>query len=67
MRALLLSDDGSKDEAILCLQNLVFNTQRCLYNRPLMWAILDLATLLRQRATDEDKKQAVSISTTSSP
>jgi tetratricopeptide (TPR) repeat protein len=58
IRALLIFDGGHIDEAIKLLQGLVIKTEREQFNRPLMWAILDLGTMLRARGKVGDEREA---------
>ncbi|TPX12654.1 uncharacterized protein E0L32_000831 [Thyridium curvatum] len=58
LRALLLHDKEQADEAIDLLQGLVISTDRALYKRGLMWILLDLAVMLRERGRPGDEKQA---------
>ena len=58
LRALLYCDDGRRNDAISLLQALLINADRELYNRALMWIIIDLAVLLRARGKPGDKEQA---------
>lgn len=60
LRALLLSDIGKRNEAITLLQGLLVNADRDQYNRALLWAIVDLAILLRARREGGDNEQAES-------
>ncbi|KAH8880961.1 hypothetical protein GQ53DRAFT_832806 [Thozetella sp. PMI_491] len=61
IRALLAVDGGKRDEGIRLLESLLVRLDRDLYNRPLMWVLLDLATLLRARDREGDKEHARSI------
>ena len=58
VQALLLLDRGHRDQAITLLQNLVISANRKDYNRALLWAVLDLATILRKRDRQGDWDQA---------
>ncbi|RTE73792.1 hypothetical protein BHE90_011776 [Fusarium euwallaceae] len=61
LKALILATDGSSDEAINVLQEILIQAEPDQNNRALMWARLDLAAMLRQRDGEGDACQANSV------
>ncbi|KAK2603415.1 hypothetical protein QQS21_004365 [Conoideocrella luteorostrata] len=61
MKSLLLFDRAEVDEAIELLRALLIRTDREQENRPLLWARLDLAVMLRYRDCEGDEGAANSI------
>lgn len=58
LRGLLQFDDNKRDLAITELQSLLIQADRDKYNRAILWAVLDLADMLRRRDKEGDKEQA---------
>ncbi|KAM7210940.1 hypothetical protein V8F06_013675 [Rhypophila decipiens] len=58
LRALLQKDAGRRDAAIMLLKTLLIRADRDQYNRAVLWIMLDLAALLRERGKPGDLREA---------